>query len=100
MYEVNIDPFSDSYLPLGTATDPKTNFAFSFTVTGFEPDIRATPFNLGVPVFVRGVDGFNAAVGDVVILPASEPSTILLLLGAGLAYIMATLKRRTKSTYA
>lgn len=91
LYEVNLDPFTpDIYLPLGTATDAATNFSFPFLVSGFEPDIRATPFSLtGIPIFVAGVGDFNVAVGFSAIIPTGipEPSSALLLITGGLAMI-------------
>jgi hypothetical protein len=74
-------------------------YSLPFTVTGFEPVIRATPFDLaGNQIIIIGVDGFDVAEGDVVNLstPTPEPTTMLLL-GTGLAGVAIKARKKLKS---
>jgi hypothetical protein len=87
-YEVSFEPsLSPPFLPLGTSFSALNSFAFPFTLTGFEPIIRATPLDaLGNPIFIGGVGGLNVAQGYAINIgpgPVPEPSTWLLL-GSGL----------------
>ena len=100
LYEVNLDPSTpDLYIQVGTSFDVASNFSLPFTVSGFEPVIRATPFDLaGNQIIIPGVDGFDVAEGDVVNLstPVPEP-TSMVLLGTGLAGISMTMRKKFKS---
>jgi hypothetical protein len=100
-YEVNLDPTTTDFVPLGTSSDASTQFALPFVVTGFEPLIRAIPLDAsGTPVFMVGVDGSNVAQGLVLnfSIPVAEPPTFLSLL-VGLA-ALAGLRRRKISVSA
>jgi hypothetical protein len=68
LYEINTDPNTpDVFSPIGMSFDAGTHFALPFTMTEFEPDIQAVPFDqLGKPIVLVGQDGFNVAVGSVV----------------------------------
>lgn len=91
VYDANVDPKTPNvFVPIGTSTDAATHFSLSYTVSGEEPDIRATPYDsFGQPVFIDGVNGENVAVGSVVAL-VPEPSISLGLISGG-AFL---LKRR------
>lgn len=66
-YSINTDPRIDFFSTLGASSDAASNFALPFTVTGFEPMIRATPLDsAGRPIFIAGFDGTNVASGTVV----------------------------------
>jgi hypothetical protein len=83
LYEVNLDPDTDLYLVIGSSSDTGSLFSVPFVVHGFEPDIRATPFDAsGNPVFTPGLGGFNVAAGSVVNIPVPVPelSTGMLVL--------------------
>ncbi|GCA74164.1 hypothetical protein MiTe_00986 [Microcystis aeruginosa NIES-2520] len=105
LYEVNLDPdMPDVFETLGVSNDPTSNFRITFTPTGFEPLVIATPFDsLGNPIFISGVDNNNVAIGlavdvigtkDITCVP--EPSTILSLLALGTLGAASTLKRKLK----
>jgi hypothetical protein len=89
VYDVNLDPSNPGvFKTIGTSFDATSNFALPFTASGFEPLIRATPFDAsGKPIQIPGVDGDNIAVGYVVDMDISVPepnSDIMMLTGAGL----------------
>lgn len=90
-YAVNLDPETPSvFTPVGESSDAADGFAVPFTVTGYEPVIRATPFDAsGDPIFIDGLDGQNVAVGYAGVIPPGvvpEPST-----GWAMAPVMSTL---------
>ncbi len=101
LYEVNEDPETPGYTTLGISTDAATDFSFSYTVAGFEPDIQAIPFDAsGAPIFLPGFDGSNVAVGSVTII-APEPSALLLLgLGAAGMIVLNWGQRRRRGVHA
>lgn len=80
LYEANLDPLNpNAYVPIGSSFDGGSHFSFPFTISGFEPAIRGTPFDsAGSPVFLSGVDDENIAVGVAVAL-VPEPASYLLL---------------------
>jgi hypothetical protein len=94
-YEVNLDPTYTNALgdliftALGTSTDAEHNFAYDWVISGFEPEIQATPMDsLGNVITIPGVDGYNVAIGLAVNLyEVPEPSTIALI-GAGLVVLV------------
>jgi hypothetical protein len=87
LYEINQNPDTPGYTPLGISTDASTDFSFPYTVAGLEPDIQATPFDAsGAPIFLPGFDGSNVAVGSVTIF-APEPSSLVLVMVGGVGAI-------------
>lgn len=98
VYEANLNPLTPNvYTPLGISSDAAAQFALPYTVAGFEPLIRAHPFDaIGQPVFIGGEGGENVAVGfGVVINGVPEPSTILFVSSAILALGSFARARRT-----
>ena len=81
VYEARLDPFyPDVFTLLGSSSDLGSNFSLPFVVSGFEPVIRATPYDsLGNIVVLSGVDGDNVAVGLGVALEVPEPASWMLL---------------------
>jgi PEP-CTERM motif len=89
-YLVNLDPDNDLFSILGTSTDASSHFSLPFTVVPFEPFIKSLPLDSnGNVIVITGVDGDNDAVGVAVVLePAPEPSTIMLI-GSGGVIVLA-----------
>jgi len=86
-YMANLDPNTATFVPIGTST--AAEFAFSFTVSGFEPQIIGIPLDeAGAPIVIEGFGGANDAPGLAVALLAPEPSTYLLM-GVGFAALAA-----------
>ena len=74
-YEVNLDPDAPTtFVPIAISSDANTNFALPFTISGFEPLIRATTFGpLGLPIVITEQSGVNLALGTVVAIPTAIP---------------------------
>lgn len=91
-----------SFTPLGTSTNPLTDFALQYSAFSTEEAIVATPFDAsGNPIFIADVDGIgNLAPGTVVQLVSPEPATLLLFGSSllGLTAAMSARRRRKPSS--
>jgi hypothetical protein len=82
-YEANTDPSTPlTFIPVGTSADALNDFALSWIIAGFEPTIRATPFNAaGSPIeVISSITNDNVLVGTGLqtFTPIPEPSTLFL----------------------
>jgi len=70
-----------TFTPIGISTDAATNFALSYTISGFEPLVRATPLDaFGSPItLIDPVDGADLAQGKHAFIQVPGP-----IVGAGL----------------
>lgn len=95
LYEVNLeDDPEDLFTKIGLSSDISNQFPLQFTVSGFEPIIRATTLNeQGQTIFIAGSDGDNLAEGFATTCNSSsipEPSTKLSLLTLGTLGLVST----------
>lgn len=83
------------FTPIGTGTNPGTDFSTGFTTEPLEPLVEAIPFDpSGNPIVIPVSGGGNAAIGVVVALaPIPEPTGLSLVWPAALA--SARLLRRS-----
>ena len=92
-YEVNADPSTNLFTPLGISTDLANNFALPFVVSGFEPQIIAYPLDsAGAPVELFGFEGAEVGVATAVNILPSVSATVPL----GLAGLVAVRRRRAR----
>jgi hypothetical protein len=95
LYEADV---TGTFMPIGTSTNTAGNFALSYTISGFEPIIQATPLDaLGFPISLIN-NGSNVAQGLGFFVEVPGP-----IAGAGLpglllasAGILAWWRRRQK----
>jgi hypothetical protein len=93
VYEANLDPTNDLYTTIGVGTSAQSLFKLTWTITGFEPQIRATPYDAaGNQIILPGLDGFDVAQGVAVYMPVPSPSAGVLF-AAGM-YLVACGRRR------
>lgn len=87
VYEANLDPFTPNVLvPIGTSSNSLSNFAISWSSSGFEPMIEAIPYDASDnPIEDPGVDGDNSAVGLNIAPNAPDSASTFYLLGLGIA---------------
>ncbi|MCB1725724.1 MAG: hypothetical protein KDJ39_18730 [Gammaproteobacteria bacterium] len=100
-YEVNLDPTTpDLFVPIGTSYDTASDFAMLFEIDGFEPLIRASPFDAaGNPVALTRRDGVFLSSASVILfdlpLDVPEPMTFWLL-AAGLMSLTGQMRVRAR----
>jgi|GEM_PF-6871219 len=98
-YEVNIDPDTNDFIPIGTSFDAASNFSLPYVLSGFESQIHAIPFDsAGNPIFLDGGQGDNVAMAVSVNIEAvPEPTSTLSLLTLGTLGAAGLLRRKRKA---
>ena len=79
LYEVSEDPYTNIFTHLGTSSDISSDFSIVYSISGFEPIIKATPLDeFGNPIQIIGVNEENVAMGLAINIAVPEPSTAFL----------------------
>jgi hypothetical protein len=97
-YEVNLDPFTTVFSPIGTSGDAGSDFGLNYTLPTGEILIEAIPFNImGDPFFFADPSdpNINLALGLIVNIPVPEPGSAGLLAFGVIAALLSCRRRRT-----
>jgi hypothetical protein len=96
LYEFNADPsFPNDFTIIGTSNDSASRFSLQWSVTGFEPIVRATPLDaIGTPIFLDEGDGLNSAQGLAIAVQTPEPATVFITASGLLGVLWLTARKR------
>jgi hypothetical protein len=105
LYQIQIDPptLEPVFVDYGISTDPSSDFALPFLISGFEPLIQAIPRDgKGVPLVVIGPTGTDVAPSAAINIPIEPVPAIGTFGFAAIVVLVAavgvcTLRRRSGS---